>query len=151
MSIQLPQLTLQQKWETAESNLIYFVVCGIAYARAQGQTAADFGAWAGRVAGPFWVAEKVRGPGGLAEGMAANKQQFHGFEMEILSESAVRVRGRMRHMGEDVVASRPQPEISREDYLQFFEKKWAAIADQIGLAYEQQCEGDWVVFEITQK
>jgi hypothetical protein len=41
MRIALPQLTLQQKWETAESNLAYFIVCGISYAKAHGQTAAN--------------------------------------------------------------------------------------------------------------
>ena len=45
MSVQLPQLTLQQKWETAESNLLYFVICGITYAKTHGGSAEDFGTW----------------------------------------------------------------------------------------------------------
>ena len=87
MTIELPQLTFQQKWETAELNLIYFIVCGITYAKSHGQTAEDFGTWAGQVAAPFWDEEKSKGPAGLVEGISTNKQQFQGFEMEILDES----------------------------------------------------------------
>jgi hypothetical protein len=54
MKIELPKLTLQLKWETAESNLVYFIVCGISYAKFCGQTAEEFGTWAGQVAVPSW-------------------------------------------------------------------------------------------------
>ncbi len=47
MRIELQQMTVEQKWAMAESNLIYFIACGITYARSHGQTAEDFGAWAG--------------------------------------------------------------------------------------------------------
>jgi hypothetical protein len=150
MGMELPQLTLQQKWETAEANLVYFIVCGITYARARGQTAADFGTWAGEVAAPSWQAEKSLGPRGLVGGIAANKQQFHGFEMEILDESATRIHARMRHIGDDVIGRRPLHEVSVEEYVQFFDKKWMAIAQSMGLEYRQEVEGEWVVFTVSQ-
>ena len=50
--VELPQLTLEQKWRKAESNLIYFVVSGIAYAKSRGESAEDFGTFAGVVAAP---------------------------------------------------------------------------------------------------
>ncbi|MFX0202214.1 MAG: hypothetical protein ACFFCW_39385 [Candidatus Hodarchaeota archaeon] len=45
--MELPQLTLEEKWKRAESNLIYFVISGIAYAKSKGLNAEDFGTFAG--------------------------------------------------------------------------------------------------------
>jgi hypothetical protein len=151
MKIELPQLTLQQKWETAESNLVYFIVCGISYAKSRGQTAKDFGTWAGQVAEPFWDEEKSKGPRGLVEGISSNKQQFQGFEMEILDESEISIRARMKCFGENLIRKHFQYKISVDEYIQFFDKKWVAIADYMGLEYKQQIEGDWLVFTVTKK
>jgi hypothetical protein len=38
-----------------------------------------------------------------------------------------------------------------DEYIQFFDKKWVAIADYMGLLYRQQMEGDWLVFTVTKK
>jgi hypothetical protein len=151
MTIELPQLTLQQKWETAEVNLIYFIVCGITYAKSLGQTAEDFGTWAGQVAAPFWDEEKSKGPLGLIEGISTNKQQFQGFEMEILSVSKMSIQARMKSFGENLIHQFFKSEVSVDEYIQFFDKKWVAIADYMGLVYRQQLEGDWLVFTVTKK
>jgi len=151
MKIELPQLTLQQKWETAESNLVYFIVCGISYAKSRGQTAEDFGTWAGQVAEPFWDEEKSKGPRGLVEGISSNKQQFQGFEIEILDESETSIRARMKCFGENSIRKYFQNKISVDEYIHFFDKKWVAIADYMGLVYEQHVEGDWSFFTVTRK
>jgi len=151
MTIELPQLTLQQKWETAEANLIYFIVCGITYAKSHGQTAEDFGTWAGQDAAPFWDEEKSKGPLGLIEGISTNKQQFHGFEMEILSESEMSIQARMKFFGENLIHQFFKSEVSVDEYIQFFDKKLVAIADYMGLVYRQHLEGDWLVFTVTKK
>ncbi len=148
MGIKLPQLTLQQKWETAEHNLVYFIVCGITYAKAHGQTAEDFGKWAGQIAAPSWEDEKRMGPRGLIEGISRNKQQFAGFTMEILDETATSIRARMKCFGEDLVRKR-NSEISVEEYFSFFDEKWVAIADYMGLQYVQEREGDWTVITVS--
>ncbi len=150
MSIELPQLTLQQKWETAEGNLIYFIVCGISYAKSHGQTAEDFGTWAGQVAAPSWHELKDGGPRGLVAGISYNKQQFHDFEMEILGESEAEVRARMRCFGEDAIRKDTSLQlISVDEYVRCFDKKWAAIADFWGMKYEQHVEDGWIVFRVT--
>jgi hypothetical protein len=153
MSIELPQLTVEQKWATAESNMIYFIACGISYAKCHGQTAEDFGVWAGQVAAPSWEEEKSQGLGpiGLINGISHNKQQFRGFEMEILEESELSIRARMKCFGENVIRHRPHYEVSVYEYIRFFEKKWVVIADFLGLEYKQQVDGDWVVFTVTRK
>jgi hypothetical protein len=142
MSVAIPRLKVQQKWKTAESNLIYFVVSRISYAKAHGETAEDFGRWAGKIASPYWEEEKSQGVRGLVEGIARNKQQFHDFEIEILNESGGAIQARMKGFGEDLVRRRSQHEISVDEYTRFFEKKWIEIADFMGLEYHQKIEGD---------
>jgi hypothetical protein len=151
MKIELPQLTLQQKWETAESNNVYIIVCGISYAKSRGQTAKDFGTWAGQVAAPFWDEEKRQGPRRFVEGISSKKQQFEGFVMEILDESEISIRARMKCFGENLIRKYFQYIISVDEYIQFFDKKWVAMADYLGLEYKQHVEGDWIVFTVTKK
>jgi hypothetical protein len=151
MSIELPQLYLAQKWKTAESNLIYFITCGISYAKSHGGSAEDFGTWAGQVAAPSWDEEKTKGPRGLVEGIASNNQLFQNFEIEILNESEMMIRARMKGFGENLVRRRPRHEITVDEYIQFFNRKWIAIADYMGLEYNQKLEGDWVIFIVTGK
>jgi hypothetical protein len=151
MSVELPRLTIQQKWVKAESNLIYFIVCGITYAKAHGETAEDFGTWTGKIASPYWEEEKNQGPRGLVQGIAYNKQQFQNFDIEILNETRVAIRARMKGFGEDLIRRRSEHEITVDEYIQFFNKKWIVIADYMGLEYNQQVEGDWVIFTVTVK
>ena len=138
----LPQLSLEEKWRKAESNLVYFIVCGIAYAKARGESPEDFGTFAGNVAD--WRAEKGGGPRVLIEGISRNKQQFRDFQMEILSVSARRIEARMQGFGETLVQARKRQDITVEEYIRFFGKKWEAIAEQLGLVYTQRVEGEWV-------
>jgi len=151
MSIELPLLSLAQKWKTAEANLIYFITCGISYAKSHGGSAEDFGSWAGKVAAPSWDEEKSKGPRGLVEGIASSNQLFQNFEVEILKESAGDIQARMKGFGEVMVSRRPRQEISVDDYIQFFNKKWAAIADHLGLEYNQKVDGEWVIFIVSDK
>jgi hypothetical protein len=147
--VELPQLTLEQKWRTAESNLIYFVVSGIAYAKSRGESPEDFGTFAGDVAAPSWKEAKGKGPQALVEGISWNKQQFHNFQMQILSESETAVEARMKGFGEDAVRERREPLVSEDDYIRFFERKWEAIADYLELEYRQRSEGEWIVFMVS--
>ncbi len=151
MSSKLRQLTVEQKWETAEENLIYFIVCGITYAKAHGQTVEDFGGWAGQVAAPLWEEEKSQDLGslGLVEGISHDMQQYKGFELEIIEESESSIRARMKNFGENVIRQQTKYGISVEEYIRFFDQKWRVIADFLGLAYKQEVEGDWVVFSVT--
>jgi hypothetical protein len=151
MGTELPELSVQQKWEIAEENLIYFVICGISYVKCHGGSAEDFGTWAGQVAAPSWEAERGKRASGLVAGISYNQQQFRHFEMEILEESATTIRARMRNFGEETIRGRPRGEITVDDYLEFFAKKWIVIADYLELEYSQHIEGDWAHFTVTDR
>jgi hypothetical protein len=161
--IELPRLTLEDKWEVARGNIIYFVVSGITYAKSKGGSPEEFGTHAGNVAAPFWRT----GVGGLkmrtkdqvgealayfVEGMSENYQQFKDFQMEILSQEATAVKVRMKNFGEDAVRGFfTESSVTVHEYFRFFEKKWQAIANSLGLEYRQDTKGDWTYFTVTKK
>ena len=162
MEIELPRLSLEDKWEVARGNLIYFVVSGITYAKSKGGSPEEFGTHAGNVAAPFWRTGaggvKTRSKdevGALAyfvEGISENYQQFKDFQMEILSQEATTVKVRMKNFGEDVIRGLfAQSGVTVDEYFRFFEKKWEAIADSLGLKYKQDTKEDWAYFTVTRK
>ncbi len=147
--IELPKLSLEQKWEKAESNLLYFIACGITYAKSKGETADDFGTWAGLVACPFWKENESITPATLVEGISGNKQQFKDFQMEILEVNKSVLKGRMRNFGNKYFVKYDFG-ITEDEYIRFFNKKWVAIAQCIGLDYKQEVDGEWIYFTVSQ-
>lgn len=147
--IQFPELTIEERWNTAESNLVYFIVCGIAYAKAMGRTPGDFGTFSGNVAN--WKNAAKRDPKVLIEGIYRNKRQFKDFEMEIVRESGDVIEAKMRGFGEDLVRKRQMQDITVEDYFNFFKKKWEAIGNQLELVYKQRLEGNWLQITVTKR
>jgi hypothetical protein len=161
--IELPRLTLEDKWEVARGNLIYFVVSGITYAKSKDASPKEFGTHAGNVAVPFWR----MGAGGLkmktkeeigevlayfVKGVSENYQQFKDFQMEILSQQATEVKVRMKNFGEDVIRDQfAESGVTVDEYFRFFEKKWEAIANSLGLEYKQDTRDDWTYFAVTKK
>ena len=71
--------------------------------------------------------------------------------MEILDESAVAIQARMKGFGEIKVKNRRRQEITADEYIRFFGKKWEVIADHLELEYEQKVDGEWLVFSVAKK
>ncbi len=149
--IDLPNLSVEEKWHKAESNLIYFVVSGITFAMNHGSTPEEFGIWAGKIANPYWEEDRGKGPSALVYGIAYNKQQFRNFELEIINASETKIEARMRGFGEDTVRDRREHEITPDDYIRFFGKKWEVIADYLNLIYQQESKEGWVFFSVEKK
>jgi len=160
--IELPRLTLGDKWEVARGNIIYFVVSGITYAKSKDGSPEEFGTHAGNVAAPFWRTgagglktrskEEVGALAYFVAGMSEAYQQFKDFQMEILSQDATAVKVKMKNFGEDVIKDLfTESGVTTDEYLRFFDKKWEAIANSLGLEYEQDTKGDWTYFTVTKK
>jgi hypothetical protein len=149
--VKLPQLTVEQKWETAEGNLVYFVISGISYAKSKGETPEDFGAWTGTVGCPYWQSMDSMSPAKFVEQISANKQQFKGFQMEILEAKKSFVKGRMKGYGNDLVTMYNMGGVTEDDYTRFFNKKWETIAQCVGFEYRQEKNGEWVYFTVSEK
>jgi hypothetical protein len=71
--------------------------------------------------------------------------------MEILDETETRICAKIKGFGEGSIHKRPRHEVSVDDYIRFFDKKWTAIAEYMGLEYRQYEEGDWVILTVTKK
>ncbi len=149
--VKLPQLTVEQKWETAEGNLVYFVISGISYAKSKGETPEDFGKWAGLVGCPYWQSMDSMSPAKFVQQISANKQQFKGFQMEILEAKKSYVKGRMKGYGNDLVTMYNMGGVTEDDYTRFFNKKWETIAHCVGFDYRQEKKGEWVYFTVSEK
>ncbi|MEI6061577.1 MAG: hypothetical protein WCR72_12770 [Bacteroidota bacterium] len=148
-TVKLPVLTVEQKWETAEGNLIYFVISGISYAKSKGQTAEDFGVWAGKVGCPYWQTLDSLTPAKFVQQISMNKQQFKNFQMEILEAKKSSVKGRMKGFGNNLVTEYNLGGVTEDDYRRFFAKKWETIAGCVKLVYTQKEEGEWTYFNVT--
>jgi hypothetical protein len=150
-TVELPVLTVEQKWETAEGNLIYFVISGISYAKSKGKTAADFGVYAGKVGCTYWQSIDSLTPSKFTQQISINKQQFKDFRMEILEAGKSYVKGRMKGFGNALITAYNLGGVTEDDYLQFFAKKWETIADCVNLVYAQQAKGEWIYFTVSEK
>ncbi len=148
--VELPQLTIEEKWQRAQSNLVYFIVSGIAYAKARGQSPEDFGTFTGNIAIPKWV-PRGKGVKVLMEGIWRNKKQFSNFQMEILKETETTIEARMRGYGNDIAKLWAESGVTVDDYQRFFAKKWEAIAKSLGVQYKQRVEGDWTYITASGK
>ena len=146
----LPKLTVEEKWQRARVNLVYFLVSGIAYAKSMGKSAEDFGTFTGNTAVPKW-ANRGKGIKVLIEWLCRNKQQFSKFQMEILSESDTTIEARMKGFGTEDVKLWAESGVTVDDYVRFFGKKWEAIAKSLGVEYKQRVEGDWTYITASEK
>jgi hypothetical protein len=149
--IKLPQLTVEQKWETAEGNLVYFIISGISYAKSKGETPEDFGTWAGTIGCPYWKGMDSMSPAKFIQEISANKQQFKDFQMEILEAKKAFVKGRMKGYGDNLVTMYNMGGVTADEYTRFFNKKWVTIAHCVGLEYKQETNGEWVFFTVSEK
>jgi hypothetical protein len=149
ITIQLPRLSVEQKWKTAEGNLVYFIVSGISYAKSKGETAEDFGTWAGNIGCPYWKTIDSLTPAKFVQEISNNKQQFKDFQMEIIAASSLVVKGKMKGYGNKILSFFDTGGVTEEDYVHFFNNKWMAIAKCVGLNYKQETIGEWVYFSVS--
>lgn len=148
---ELPKLSMEQRWETAEGNLVYFIISGISYAKSKGQTAAEFGTWTGKIGCPYWKSIDSMNISRFVQEISANKQQFRDFQMEILECSNSLVRGRMKGYGLNWLKMMDWGGVTQEEYEQFFSYKWMAIGNCLGYDYKEEVSGEWTYFTVKQK
>jgi hypothetical protein len=149
--IQLQKFTNDQRWETAESNIVYFIISGISYAKSNGSSAASYGTWTGTIGLPYWKSIVGMTPEKFVQEIYANEDQFKDYRMEILENNSSVIKGKVKGMGLKWLKMMDWGRVTIEDYEQFFRNKWKAIANGLGYDYDQQTKGDWTYFTITKK
>ena len=144
------RLTVEQKWSRAIYNSELSILCGIAYAKSLGKTPEDFGKFMGDLVGQKW--EGVEGVVEFVRKMQRNWQIFNAFEMEVLSESDVMFKAKVKGIFAEARAKKwSAPGVTADECIRFYEQLLKQMTNHIGLNWEQEQEGDWVVISITEK
>jgi hypothetical protein len=149
--IELPKLTLEQKWNRAELNFMSTIVGSIGYIKSLGKTAGDYGKALGEFVAPSWKGGIGKGVSYFIQGMYRNWQIFKNFQMEILDESESSFKAKIKGVGESYIESGSEIGATKDDLYDCWNGVLKEIADYLGLIYEQKIEGDWIVFTVTEK
>lgn len=146
--IEAPDLSAEESWARAVSNLNALALAMIRQGRDHGMTAEEVGARMGELFGPSWSREPGTGtPAQLVRGMAANLQLWPDAEVSIEpvdggGYALHHNRPWMNVFGDDGTAY----DVSVADYEAMWNAGIRAIGDYLGLAVEMEREGDgWVM------
>jgi hypothetical protein len=150
-SIQLPQLSLEQKLERSARNTTTRDIVGIAYAKSLGKTPEDFGRYIGEHTAFFWGDIKGKGSVPFIQYWYRFLQTDRNSKMEILSVSEKSVKARMTVYGETNIKALSDLGVTLEEYANFYGKYSETLADYLGLEYKQKFEDGWIVFSVTEK
>lgn len=148
-TVDLPQLTLEQKLDRSVRNTVGREVVGIAYAKSMGKTAEDFGEFMGRQTAFFWADIKEKGPVPFVQYWYRFLQTDRSSSMEIVSVTHTSVTARMSVYGVASVRALERLGVTVEEYARYLGKMSELLADYVGLDYSQELEGDWIVFTVA--
>lgn len=146
-ALELPELTMEQRWERTAWTLDILLCAKIADWKAQGKTADDYGRHMAEVFGPGW--QGVGSPAQMMTAMYRNYMMYPGFEFELVSQSESAVTGRFsraynEHFGEDgELYGATIEEVERA--MEVFH---TLVAESLGFEYEQKTDGEWIVISI---
>jgi hypothetical protein len=150
-SIQLPQLSLEQKLERSARNTTTRDIVGIAYAKSLGKTPEDFGKYIGDHTAFFWADIKGKGSVPFVQYWYRFLQTDKNSKMVILSVSEKSVEAKMTVYGETNVKALSDLGVTIEEYARFYGKYSETLADYLGLDYKQKFDDGWIVFSVTEK
>jgi hypothetical protein len=150
-SIELPQLSLEQKLDRSVRNTTARDIIGIAYAKSMGKTPEDYGNFIGGVTAFFWADIKGKGPVPFVQYWSRFLQTDKDSKMEILSVSKTSVKAKMTLYGISHIKTLADLGVTAEEYASYYGKYSEKLADYLGLEYIQKFEGDWIVFTVTEK
>lgn len=145
----LPELSQEQKIDRLRSNFNAFLSVFIAYGKQQGDSPASVGQWAGRQFAKSWG--ETLTPRGFIMGMNANWRMFN-IETEILEVTENKIKGTRNTImtGNEFRDRFGQYGVSLEDFQAFNNAAMKAITSSFGLTYEEQVEGDSIVFTVSE-
>lgn len=149
-SIQLPQLSIEQKLVRSARNTTTRDIVGIAYAKSLGKTPEDFGKYIGEHTAFFWSDIKGKGSIPFVQYWYRFLQTDGNSKMEILSVSEKSVKAKMTVYGETNIKALSDLGVTLEEYANFYGKYSETLADYLGLEYKQKFEDGWIVFSVTE-
>ncbi|MBD3225858.1 MAG: hypothetical protein GF313_14110 [Caldithrix sp.] len=148
--IKLKKLYLEQKLQRSVMNLAAILTCGIAYAKSQGETPEDYGKFVGDILAASWKGSKGKGISAFVKGMYLNFQSDRNCKWEIVNNSENSVTVKMNRFGDETVKYYAYAGVTPQEYDRTMGKLMEAITDYLGFDYEQELEGDQIVFTVSE-
>lgn len=149
--IELPERTLEWKLNRAAQHMDLYICTAIAYAKSLGKTAEDYGKFVGQKFAPSWEGAKGQGVAPLIRTWSGHWQIYKNGEFEIVSESETSVTAKFNRPYSAYFKDGDLYGVTMNDYETFLEQVGIAIANYLGLKYEQEEEGDNLIVTISEK
>jgi len=144
----LPDLSQEQKTDRLRANFNAFLSVFIAYGKQQGDSPASVGQWAGQQFAKSWGESLT--PRGFIMGMNANWRMFN-IETEILEVTENKIKATR-----DMIMTQKEFQdrfgnygVTLDDFQAFNHAAMKAITSSYGMTYEEQVEGDSIVFTVS--
>ncbi len=151
MDIQLSPLTPEQALDRSVRNTVGRDVCGIAYAKSLGRTAADFGTFSGALTASYWADIKGKGLEPFVQYLYRFAHTDRTLRFEILTASETSVTARHSVYGTSVVELLTPLGVTLEEYACYYGKQFEAVAEYLGLEYKQELAGGWIVLTVSRR
>ena len=149
--IELPERTPEWKLNRAVRHMDLFICTGIAYAKSLGKTAEDYGKFVGEKFAPSWEEAKGQGVAPLIRTWSGHWQLYKNGKFEIVSESETSVTTKFNRPYSAYFKDGDLYGVTVNEYETFLEKIGVAIANYLGLKYEQKVEGDNLIVTISKQ
>lgn len=150
-SIELAQLTVEQKLDRAVRNVTGNYLAGIAYAKSMGKTPEDFGRFYADLFSFAWADIKGKGPESFVQNWYRFLQTDRNSQFVILIASETEIKAKMTVYGISTLRALPDIGVTIDDYVKFCGTWSGILADNAGLDYNQELVGEWIVFTVSVK
>ena len=151
MTIDLPQLSVDERLDRAVRNLTGSFLGAIAFAKSMGKSAEDYGQFYGELTWPFWASIKDAGPGPFVQNLARFLRTDPALHVEILEASDTEVKGMATVYGSTHLENFEDLGATVEEYVAYWRSYWGILAERLGLSYEQAFEGSLITFSVARK
>jgi hypothetical protein len=146
--LELPQLTPEQNWNRMEFHWATWAAVATAYAQEQGHSVESFALWLAEKVAPSWGESGSGTPARLVRGWYRNAAAWKDLEFEVLvaTDEMVTVRSN-RPWAQDFDAEGMYG-LTADGVDQLFRVFYQNVATHLGLTFEQESEGDYLVITV---
>ncbi|MDQ3950959.1 MAG: hypothetical protein M3282_11520 [Gemmatimonadota bacterium] len=149
-AVTVPAYTDQQRWNRAGYLNASALAVGIAYAKVRGQSAEDFGRFAGDAFASGWGPPNSGHAVRMARGINFNFAALSGSESQIVTASDTAASVRFKRSYVPYFGAQGQMVgVTVDEYERALWALHQRIAAHLGLRVEKRVEGDWQVITVT--
>ena len=141
--LRMATMTDGQRWARAAFLQDAYIAAGIAYARAHGESAEDYGHFAAKLFGPSWGAPNGGDPIRMFRGVFLNSAAYPGLAVEVLEARDTLIRWRMNlAAASSFDAPNGLAGVSCDEFEAFWRTTFGDVARTLGLTLEMRRDGD---------